>query len=421
LVFCIFSFKVIVLGVGESGVRVDDPIIFFAYLVLVYRGDLFSVKRSRAFNLYLCFILASFVSTAWSAWHGRVEWVYSTLFVVRMSQYLVFYYIGNSVARMGADLARVLKLYVLVLCLAVPLQMLRILPVPNDFGATRASGNTNGPYELGAVAAFLLCYLGYRNKERFSGIIAFALIILSGARSVLAGAAISLVRIMTPRSKRLMLKSALIALPFFLFGAFLGATGTFSISGSNLDSNSVLLQRFSTATSMGSLADTSAAYEASPGYQSSAEYFEGAFVNAIALARLNEGDASGLMRVFRWSALLKSTLENVDTTLIGLGPSFGTSAVDGYFVRVFVETGVIGLGLFLWFLWSLFSSNQGSPWQFREFVLILMVTAISIDIFVSYKTMLLLWLWHGMNEYQVEKRTNTKRQEPVINSIPLGL
>jgi hypothetical protein len=320
---------------------------------------------------------------------------------------------------MGADLTRVLRVYILVLCVVVPLQMLRILPVPNDFGASRASGNTNGPYELGAVAAFLLCYLSYRNKERFTGIIAFTLIILSGARSVLAGAAISLLRILSPRSNRLMLKFALIALPGFLFVAFLSAAGIFLASGSSLNSKSVILQRFSTATSVGSMADTAAAYEASPSYQSSAEYSEGAFVNAIALAQQNEGDASGLMRVFRWSALLKSTLENVDTTLIGLGPSFGTSAVDGYFVRVFVETGVIGLGLFLWFLWSLFSSNQDSPWQFREFVLIVMVTAISIDIFVSYKTMLLLWLWHGMNEYQVEKRTSTKRQGIIINFMPL--
>jgi hypothetical protein len=408
LIFCIFSFKVIALGVNASGVRVDDPIILLAFLVLLFRGDLLSVKRSRAFNLYLVFICVSFFSTVWNVWNGRVEWLYSTLFVVRLLQYIVFYYIGHTVERMGADLARVLRVYVVVLCAVVPLQALHILPSPNAFDQSmRASGNTNGPYEMATVTAFLLCYLGYRNKERLYGAVSFVLIILTGARSTFVGVAISLAKVMTRGRRR---RVVLVAAGVFAGIALLGGYGAILTSGATADPKGNVMQRLSAATDLVNV-DVVTIYENTPTYRTTDEYISGAFIYAIPLSGEAGGDPSAMQRVFRWTALIKSALANVDTTLIGLGPSFGTSAVDGYFVRAFVETGVVGLGLFLWFVWALMSPKGHSPWQFREYVFIMLVTAISIDIFVSYKPMLILWLWHGMNEYQVAEGTDA-------NSLP---
>ena len=398
LIFCVFSFKIIVLGVNESGVRVDDPIVLAAFLVLLFRGDLLHIKRSKPFNLYLVFVAVSLASTAWSAWNGRVDWLYSTLFVVRLVQYQVFYYIGYAIARADFDFARVLKIYLATLCVIVPLQSLHIVPVPNAFSAERASGNTNGPYEMAVVAAFLLCYLGFKNKERLSGAAAVVLMVWTAARSTYAGAAISLAKIAVRQSRPMKIKFALAAGYGILIVALLWTLGFQFRPGSG--SGNGFLERLSSSTSVGTVSDAIAVYNASPSYQNSEQYSNGAFLYAIASATQNQGDTSGLMRIFRWTALIKSAFARPDTAIIGLGPSFGTSAVDGYYVRVFVETGIVGLVVFLWFLYSFLSARGGSPWQFREYVFILAVTGLFIDIFTSYKGMLLLWVWHGMNEYQ---------------------
>jgi hypothetical protein len=113
-----------------------------------------------------------------------------------------------------------------------------------------------------------------------------------------------------------------------------------------------------------------------------------------------------MVRAFRWLTLIKSVLMHFDSILIGMGPSFGSAAVDGYYVRVFIESGLIGLVAFFAFLRSLTKSRSDQSGAFREFVIVLIVTASFIDIFASYKTMLFLWLWNGMNEFD---RTNRVR------------
>jgi hypothetical protein len=91
-------------------------------------------------------------------------------------------------------------------------------------------------------------------------------------------------------------------------------------------------------------------------------------------------------------------LEHWDSELLGLGPSFGTAAVDGYFVRLFIETGFVGLSAFFVFSIAMLSQAKQTSWNFRNYFIILLGTCLFIDIGVSYKPMLLLWLWHGLNQ-----------------------
>jgi hypothetical protein len=85
--------------------------------------------------------------------------------------------------------------------------------------------------------------------------------------------------------------------------------------------------------------------------------------------------------------------------------------VDGYYVRLFIETGIVGLSLFLRFAKALVSVRTDALLYFREYVLILLITACFIDIFTSYKAMILLWLWHGMNQYRVAEGADANRLE----------
>jgi hypothetical protein len=409
LVWCILSFKVVLIGVGESGIRADDFLILIALVLLLARGDLGRVKRSRSFNIYLGFVAANIVSTVWNSAAGRISPSLSVFFVIRLPQYMVFYYLGHWVARNSINLSRVLSIYLGMLCVAVPLQMLGLLPVTGAFGGitTRAVGNTNGPYELAAVGAFLLCYLGYWQKKRIGGLFSVGLILLSASRVTSLATAFSAIKVglrrVRSRRQRVIGIASIAAL------VIAGIVVVRSTSGSSAKEQVGIVGRLNSAASGTSINTLTEAYNDAPVYATSTDYLAGEFLTAFYQGISGEGDASGMMRVFRWATLIKSTLGRYDSVLVGLGPSFGSAAVDGYFVRVFVETGLLGLVLFLWFVQSLMKDHAQSSWPFREYMIIMLCTATFIDIFVSYKPMLFLWLWHGMQQAWSREGTNEGR------------
>jgi hypothetical protein len=417
LLWCVFSFKVLIGGVEEAGLRVDDLLLIVASVVLILRRDLFRIPRSSAMNFYLVYVLINFSSAAWNAKMGRVEFIYSTIFSVRLAEYLEFYYLGYALMESGVDVWRGLRVYFYVLCAVVPLQMIHAIPVANKFNAARASGNTNGPYELAVVAAFFMCYFGYRQQKRPEAGASFAILLLTASRSTLAGTIMSLSwRQLKGRMKKLnllvvgsamllatVIASVIILPPLCGNTALLpsGVTANSSTQGS-------VRARFQSAVTLVSSEDVHDLLftDPLPVYQNSQDYISGMFIESLTLAVDVDADRSGTLRIFRWASLIKSAMAHSDSIMIGMGPSFGSAAVDGNFVRIFIETGVIGLLVFLIFLRSLMQGKNDRSGAFREFVLILVITACFIDIFTSYKTMLLFWLWHGMNEYEARQRSN---------------
>lgn len=399
LVWCIFSLKIVLIGFGESGIRTDDLLMLLAFCILLLRGDLRNTHRSGAVNAYLAFIGVSLASALWNSALGRVNPLISLVFVARLYQYLLFYYIGYRVARNRIRLGRIFTLDLLLLLIVFPLQKSHLLPLANP--DIQPGGNTNGPYELAAVAAFFLCYLGYGQRKRVLGLLAFALIVLSESRSTFAGAVLSLgsvlwVRARTPRRRAILVMA--MALVFFSGRAAMNAFQNASAE----EKNANVVGRLASAAGGVSWDTVTDIYGSVPAYGRSSDYIDGVFSSTDDLAEQVDADHSGLDRLFRWATLVKSTVASPDSILIGLGPSFGSAAVDGYFTRVFIETGLIGLGVFCWFLSRLIRDQTAANWPFHQYVLILIVTGCFIDIFVSYKPMILLWLWHGM---QVTRRT----------------
>jgi len=413
LVLCIYSFKLVLIGVGDSGIRLDDFLIFAAFILLLARGDLRRIKRSRAFNIYLGFVGISLVSSAWNSAIGRVSPFISIIFVVRLLEYMVFYYLGYLAVRNGYNLKRMLSWFLTLLCIVVPLQMAGLVPTSGVFtGITsRAVGNTNGPYEMAVVGAFLLCYLGYSQSSYLKGAWSLFLIVLAASRITFIATVISLTKILLQglRSRRGWIVG------FAAVGslAVAGFFGTPYFSSGSSSEQTAVLSRLSSLNTNVSQSDMSEAYDAAPVYQKSTDFIDGEFQHAAtevsAFIDANGGDASALQRLYRWTTLIKSALNSLDATAIGLGPSFGSTAVDGYFVRVFIETGVLGLAMFCWFALALLYGEGPASKPFREYVYILLITACFIDIFVSYKPMLLLWLWHGVRQFESGKELHEDR------------
>ena len=417
VLFCLFSFKLIFINVGggSTGIRADDVLILVAFLVLLARGDLRRIRRTRAFNIYLLFGLVNFVSAVWNSIEGRISLLISLLFVLRLFQYMVFYYLGFLMARSGRRFVPVMVWYLVLMAAVVPLQMLGIVPVPGAFTniTSRAVGNTNGPYELAGVTAFFICYLGYQHRRKIGGFVAFGLLVLSASRITFIGSILSGVRVLIKRATARTRIATLASL--LVIGAIVGFTAT--VMHSDSLSEIYVFDRLSDVASSTLLDGIVDIYRYSPTYQVSSDYLDGLFmhhdVNAAARDISGDKEASGAQRVFQWACLIKSALLRPDTALIGLGPSFGGAAVDGYFVRVFVETGLLGIVVFLVFAVLLMRERKGSSWPFREYVFMLLVTGSFIDIFVSYKPMLLLWLWYGILQYHAAQ-ANRSAARPVV-------
>lgn len=403
VLWCVFSFKISLVGVGEAGIRIDDGLILLAVMLLILRGDFVRIPLSRSFRAYLIFVLVNIASVVWNGMAGRVSMVYAMFFAARLVEYMVFYYLGYALMESGVNVWRGLRIYFYILCAVVPLQTLRLLPVASHFNASRASGNTNGPYELAAVAAFFLCYFGYRKRNKWGAAAAFLMVLSTASRITFVGTLLSL-------TKRLMVQSRskvrVVAVAVVVLLLMLGGKVWLSSMPAVTNQDEGLASRLQGSTSLTSFDEAQQLYASVPVYRTSGQYVESAYLMAIGYGAESEKDVSGLVRLFRWVALLKSSTANVDSLIIGLGPSFGSAAVDGYFVRVFVETGLIGLASFLYFLREMLRRKTVLSSAFREYVFILIVTGCFIDIFVAYKAMLLLWLWHGMEEFDRRKRGN---------------
>lgn len=405
VLFCVFSFKLILVGVGESGIRADDLFIFAAFVVLLFRGDIRKVERSRAVNIYLVFVLLNLISAVWNSAMGRISPFLSLLFAVRLLQYMVFYYLGYLIARSGRSLIRAMKWYLAIMVVVIPLQMKGLFPVFGAFSGiqSRAVGNTNGPYELAVVAAFLLCFLCYQLEGPMRAVVAMLLIVLSASRVTLVATIFSVAKVLFQRAKSKLKLAAICAVLLLLTGLSL-AVFPMMLGASRSDVE--VFKRLSSLTSTSIPEEAAYIYSVIPSYRTSSEYLEGEYLDsgdhAIGLEGV-EGEVSGAIRLFRWTSLIKSALSRVDTTLIGLGPSFGSAAVDGYFVRVFIETGLLGMAAFIAFAVTLLRDRRASSWPFREYVFIVLASCCFIDIGVSYKPMLLLWLWHGVNQCQFGK------------------
>lgn len=119
------------------------------------------------------------------------------------------------------------------------------------------------------------------------------------------------------------------------------------------------------------------------------------------LTSSGEGDASAFIRFTRWVTLIKTASNNIVTLLIGLGPSYAGKAVDGNYVRIFVETGIFGLLTYFLFLISCLRNIKQK--LLTNYIWILIITALFIDIFVTFKAMFFFWFFYGYYIYNCQE------------------
>lgn len=102
-------------------------------------------------------------------------------------------------------------------------------------------------------------------------------------------------------------------------------------------------------------------------------------------------DKSWWMRIHKWVYAFKIYYINPECWLQGVGPGFAMAALDGGWLRILTEYGIIGLLLFT----KLFSAIARQSVQLRWMMVAFSINMIFFDVYLAYKPMSILFFISG--------------------------
>jgi hypothetical protein len=393
LYFCLFSLKFPLFGgtVNGPALRVDDLLIAViapALVVRAYRAGLFRGHK-RLFLVLLFFVGEGMISALWSIAVRATDPLTAVAYALRPLEYASFVAVGFLIAKSANVrlLDRALQIYAIYFSALCALQVAGVNLGASQFDFSRAAGNTSGPYEAAVVAAFLMFYFIARRRWLFVVPPTVALIL---TQSRITTVAVIIVAVLVsaasaPRAGRIMQRVLLVGLTVALGAGYLAL----GLPGSSF------VARLEQTQVGASWAQASAIRASTPAVTTPAQYQYYAYDRLLILQEFNLPDASSVIRFTRWQIELKAWASDPTAILFGLGPSFTGAATDGFYVRVLVGQGIVGTVLFLAMLAAIWQLRRGFPGS-KHYMLVLVFTGGFIDVFVSYRPMMFMWIGAGV-------------------------
>ncbi|MCD7099308.1 hypothetical protein [Stenotrophomonas sp. MMGLT7] len=397
-IYSLFGFK---LNLVESWgrIRPDDFLAVILGCLAVHQLLTNKLARvSRALIVFFVFILWSCLSVFYNFFVGRIELISGLLFALRHLEYSFYAYLGYMLAKSNFNFRRWICLYLIYSSILVVGQFLGVIGGVTSFSFNRAIANTGGPWELALLAAFMCLYF-LEYKAFVWAAASFLLLVFTQSRVTI----VALVVVFLGLYLRIFFRNILNSARRFSF-VFLSALalcfvfviGTFSFSSSS----DGVLSRFEQALDSGTMDVIKSIVSNSTAVKTSADYRDMTYGDAVDEFSQADGDVSAYIRFNRWATLIKSSLGSLDSAVFGLGPSFAGFAVDGNFVRLLIEVGLIGFILYISFLFILYRSVDDR--LLRGYLLVLVLSSIFIDALVTHKAMLLFWVFYGKYLHQVK-------------------
>ncbi|WP_380787436.1 hypothetical protein [Sphingomonas sp. R86521] len=366
--------KIDLYAIGSAAIRPEDIINAVAFLVYVVSSRRpFSVPGYAKF--YLLFIGFGLIAAVINLGQGGLV---GLVYGIRLAQYMTWFFILYEAAPHLS--ARSLRWTCLIVCGCFVIwgfgEYTSIIPRIGKFsGATqRLTINTSGPFETSAMLAML----AYAAPAFWLTPFMIVIIFLTQARITLLGILVSFAAARPGRTMALGFAGALVATvaaqPIYT-----------AISASRLGASE-------TPLAMGGL--LAYTWKRVPVVPRPAYYRE-RFLQGSQIFRYmpnTRGDLSFKYRAVRWPIIIKSTAARWIQLFVGWGPGAWSNAVDGYYVRIFGETGLIGVALFVACLVAaLRTLQQRSIGKFS--LVMLIIAGFFIDIFASSKVMPILWVF----------------------------
>lgn len=391
---------------GATYIRIDDLLVAIFCISYSFKSYSYLLRLSRAQIWLVCFCAFTVVSLSSALINASVtnliNFMPGLMFSLRHAEYFIYLFVGVEFCRRKVNMDPIFTFFVWYLIIIVILQGLGILETFGGFSVERASAITAGPFELAVVASFLMFYfLTEQKKTILRGanlVLALALIVLTQSRITLSAVCFVLFLWYFYHCK------AYLSSRFYIF-ALIVLPITAGVFASETASG--LTERLEHLTAM-DFSDLWLTLANLPQVNSSEQYFELAYDDLLENISSVQGDASAYIRFYRWALLIKMNAGNLMLFILGSGPSFASVAVDGHYVRFFSETGILGLSLYLMFIFYIYKYSKSS-YLMKHYVLTMLISALFIDIYTSSKAMFLFWFWLG---YGVIGRSEYERWCP---------
>lgn len=404
VMFFIPKMDLISLGGGfNAGLRIDDLIICFLFLLFVLYAA--NNKKTVVSKTEICFMLFLFVTAIGSLFSSTQYGRGTVLFPIRFFEYFVFFYMGIFLYKGGANIKKLLLLLLIANSAVAILQHFGVVGGFNVRGyqsnmSERVIGLTSGPWELGVILNFISCYFLAEEKSEFKKYIIFGvatlIIMMTGSRmSMLAQLSVLIWYMKLSSSMITIIKRCLVVIPimfavYFFFGESTVATRSDSLM--NSDNIDQLLGSYSSVRIT----------ESVPSWG-----------DLGVLSRGDEVDASWSMRGIKWIYAIKLYLSHPLYWVIGVGAGSFGNALDGGWLRITTETGILGLLLFVIFLLRVRSLSPAMSLC----VLAFCINMLMIDIYMSYKVMSMMLLLAGYYQKKNKTERSLSRDENLIAPV----
>lgn len=388
---------------GETaGVRIDDLILMTFTLVLLFAH--FSLHKGitdieKWIIILTGFSFLSYFSNRFFVSYGWLHVNANIFYCVRLFEYFLFFYVG-AFASQFFKLSSIIKALFLWNASIMVLQKLGLVGGMTNYGyAPQLPGAVIGTAgfasEMGLVLSLLFAYFLYSDKPLFKSSIVFPLAIkkfltntrifwiliifgvlgaLTGNRMCLMAMLICFFFKLVELFRRQSLQVSLVLTGLFLalvFGLALVVMNTPSIS--NRSGN---LFSFKNFTLIGLVWEEIDLTHSPIGNET---------------VEMGEYDPSWWMRIHKWCYALKTYVMNPECYLQGVGPGFAFAALDGGYLRILVEYGLIGCFIF----WNFFSCIMKQNKQLKWMMVAFLINMLTFETYLSYKGMSLLLLATG--------------------------
>jgi hypothetical protein len=367
LLIIIPKFNLISVPGMSQGVRVDDILICCMFLVAGIQFNL----RKQIWGIYFYISFITFVGLI----NNNNEYQFlRVISLARIMEYLVVY----SVARYSMDFQSLIRFVKIVFWIEFITMAIQF--VTGYSSGERASGTAAGPWE-GALLICLSYLIWYHSDKKtirtilLYSIALSAMLFMTAARAQLLAMAIILLVYVKKMGAPKLQKIAILVSAISIFIYFL----------TNIDFEYLNFNR--------------SYYYVVDNYNEiiRAVLNENAvFDRNLANYDINIYDASLISRIGQWVYYLQSindAYSRVFAVLFGSGPNSAGINLDGWYIKVFVDFGILGLLFYAFYLAKMVWSDQ-----YRSVGILILVSGLTLDLFWASKfTYLFVIAWGVLN------------------------
>lgn len=419
LVLCglplLFLPKINLLSFGDretAGLRFDDFVLFF-YCVIIFWAHFTLQKTMNSFERSLLIIVTfSLFSFALNRFFVQEGWLHvnaSIFYCLRIAEYFIFFYIGA----MSISFFRTSSVITLFFLWNAFLMILQKAELVGQFTLGSYVGSTLGrvvgiasfPSEAGMLLDLVFCYLIFKEKKpsRFSKLLPpdiasffeqtyiYWLFLICSTLVIITGSRIAILAIIVAfffRVKNDLKKGSI--------GKWIYACGFVTIG--TLLTILVIQQTDAVTTRSAGLLSFKNLQLIEIVWEKIDLTYDPINNEAV---KFDAYDMSWWLRVHKWIYAFKIYYLHPECWLQGVGPGFAMAALDGGWLRILTEYGLIGSILFF----NLFSLIYRQSLQLRWMIIAFAINMIFFDVYLAYKPMSLLFLISGCTWAQSRQKS----------------